>query len=97
MYTVRVTNDSVTVWHNDNGPDLSTVVANSEMKALRLACEGQFDPDQSPDLRARFAAVSDFESVRFTIINDSDYGFDWLDAIDAVACYYLPGMLEDAK
>lgn len=97
MYTIQVSNDLAKVWHNDNGPDIATVVSSAEMKSLRAACDGQYDPEHCPELRARFTAESDFERVQFTIVNESEHGFDWSDAIDAVACYYLPYLMDGAR
>jgi len=95
MWTIQVNNDNAKVWYNDNGEKISNTFTHIQIRDVSLACNNQTDPDTCVELRASFASHSDYESVPFTVINESDYTFDGMDAINAVACLYFRNFKEE--
>jgi len=89
MYTVKFTNEQITAFYNENGPSLTETITAAEVAALVANRNDAINPDKCPELTAVFTAQSDFEAAPFTVVNESDYRVDAMDAINAVACLYL--------
>jgi hypothetical protein len=87
MFTVRFDENGANVFYNDNGPSDTKFVSYADIDALRLAHQGQVDPETCVELHAVFTAQNDCETVLFDVVDERD----WFLAIEAVAAaVYLP-------